>query len=198
VPWAAGAMARRRPIIGAMNRSDTPPMICIVGKRKSGKTTTVIRLVRELRRRGHRVMTIKHGHHFDLDRKGTDSFRHREEGGAERVVLAGPGQFAVLGTWPGGEAEGPAALAARHLPDADVVVVEGFKGEHLPKVEIFRRTAHDTPVWDPDRDDAGEYIAGITDDPGYRERVPFPTFGADDPGLDADLADLVEKALRLV
>ena len=172
-------------------------MVCIVGKKKSGKTTTVIRLVAELKRRGHRVMSIKHGHHFDLDRKGTDSFRHREEGGAERVVLAGPGQFAVLGTWPRGDEVGPAELAERHLSDADVVVVEGFKGERLPKIEVFRRAAHDEPVWDPDREDAGEYIAGISDDPAYRARVPFPTFEADDPHLSERLADLVEAALGL-
>lgn len=168
-------------------------MVCVVGKKKSGKTTTVVELAVELGRRGHRVMTIKHGHHFDLDRKGTDSFRHRVDGGAERVVLAGPGQFAVLGTWPGSREMGPRELAARHLADADIVVVEGFKGERLPKIEVFRRTAHDTPVWDPERDDAREYIAGITDDPGYRQRVPFPTFDLADPALGAHLADLVER-----
>ncbi len=178
-----------RPIFPAMN---APPMVCIVGKKKSGKTTTVLKLVAELRQRGHRVMTIKHGHHFDLDRQGTDSFRHRVDGGAERVVLAGPGQFAVLGTWPRGEEESPAELAARYLADADIVVVEGFKGERLPKIEIFRRAAHDAPVWDPDDPTADDYIAGISDDPGYARRTPFTTLDADDPGLAATLADLVE------
>ncbi len=173
-------------------------MVCIVGKKKSGKTTTVIALVAELKRRGRRVMTIKHGHHFDLDREGTDSFRHRVEGGAERVVLAGPGQFAVLGSWPEGGAVGPVGLAARYLSDAEVVIVEGFKGERLPKIEVFRRAAHGTPVWDPGRDDAGEYIAGISDDPDYRQRVPFPAFDLDDPGLTPRLADLVEEALGLM
>lgn len=172
-------------------------MVCIVGKKKSGKTTTVIALVAELKRRGHRVMTVKHGHHFNLDREGTDSFRHREEGGAERVVLAGPGQFAVVGNWPGGSEVGPAELAARYLGDADVVVVEGFKGERLPKIEVFRRAAHESPVWDPDRDDAHEFIAGVTDDPAFTRRVPFPTLAADDPALPARLCDLVEDALGL-
>ncbi|MDX1675788.1 MAG: molybdopterin-guanine dinucleotide biosynthesis protein B [Longimicrobiales bacterium] len=171
----------------------TPPTVCVVGKKNSGKTTTVLKLVAELRQRGHRVMTIKHGHHFDLDRRGTDSFRHRVEGGAERVVLAGPGQFAVLGTWPLGEEASPAELAARYLADADVVVVEGFKGERLPKIEVFRRAAHDTPVFDPDDDTAADYIAAITDDDAYAARVPFPTFDAEDPGVAARLADLVER-----
>jgi molybdopterin-guanine dinucleotide biosynthesis protein len=78
-----------------------------------------------------------------------------------------------------------------------VVVVEGFKGERLPKIEVFRRVAHDRALWDPDRDDAEEYIAGITDDPAYRDRAPFPTFDAEDPHLDGKLADLVQQVLRL-
>ena len=170
-------------------------MVCIVGKKKSGKTTTVLKLVAELRQRGRRVMTIKHGHHFDLDREATDSYRHRVDGGAERVVLAGPGQFAVIGTWPRGEEKTPEQLARRYLGDADLVVVEGFKGERLPKIEVFRRAAHDTPVWDPDEPTASDYIAGITDDAGYAERVPFPTFDADDPDLAAALADFVETRI---
>lgn len=174
---------------------NTPPMVCVVGKKKSGKTTTVLKLVSELRRRGYRVMTVKHGHHFDLDREGTDSFRHRTEGGAERVVLAGPRQFAVLGSWPDGRAAGPAELAATHLSDADIVVVEGFKGEALPKIEVFRRAAHDQPVWDPAHPSAPEFIGGVTDDPDYAARVPFPTYDADDPALGARLADLVEDGV---
>lgn len=180
-----------------MTQPSAPPTVCIVGKKKSGKTTVLIGLVAELTRRGHRVMTIKHGHRFDLDREGTDSFRHRVEGGAERVILAGPGQLAVMGSWPGAEETGPADLAGRYLSDADVVVVEGFKGERLPKIEIFRRAAHSTPVWDPDRGDADEYMAGISDDRDYRNRVPFPTFDADDPELAARLTALVEGALGL-
>jgi molybdopterin-guanine dinucleotide biosynthesis protein B len=170
-----------------------PPIVCIVGKKKSGKTTTVLKLVAELRQRGHRVMTIKHGHHFDLDRPGTDSYRHRVEGGAERVILAGPGQFAILGTWPQGEEEAPDELAARFLGDADIVVVEGFKGERLPKIEVFRRAAHDSPVYDPDDPAAADYIGALTDDPDYARRVPFPALDADDPAVAAKLADLVEE-----
>jgi molybdopterin-guanine dinucleotide biosynthesis protein MobB len=173
----------------------TPPIVCIVGKKKSGKTTTVLKLVAELRRRGHRVMTIKHGHHFDLDREGTDSFRHRTEGGAERVVLAGPGQFAVLGTWPPGTEEPPEGLARRFLGDADIVIVEGFKGERLPKIEVFRRSVHASPVWGQDDVSGEDFLAGVTDDPDYAARVPFPTFDADDPDLAGRLADLVEPLI---
>ncbi len=170
-------------------------MVCVVGKKKSGKTTTVLFLLRELRARGYRAMTIKHGHHFDLDRPDTDSYRHRLEGGAERVVLAGPGQFSVVGTWPAGREMGAAELASRYLSDADVVVVEGFKGESLPKIEIFRRAAHEHPVFDPAGAGASELIAGITDDPDYAARAPFPVFFADDPALATKVGDVVERAV---
>ncbi|HUG39441.1 MAG TPA: molybdopterin-guanine dinucleotide biosynthesis protein B [Longimicrobiales bacterium] len=172
-----------------------PPLVCVVGKKKSGKTAVVLKLVAELERRGRRVMTIKHGHAFDLDRPGTDSWRHRSEGGAERVVLAGPGQFAILGSWPAGDEVGPAELAARHLAEADIVVVEGFKQERAPKIEVFRRAAHDHPVYDPAAPTAPDYIAGVTDDDGYAARVPFPTFSLADPEMGARLADLVEAAV---
>jgi molybdopterin-guanine dinucleotide biosynthesis protein MobB len=170
----------------------SPPVICVVGKKKSGKTTTVLKLVAALRRRGHRVMTIKHGHHFDLDREGTDSYRHRVEAGAERVVVAGPGQFAVMGSWPDGTEPGPAALAARYLPDADIVVVEGFKLEPVPRIEIFRRETGHSPIWTASDPQAHRFIAGVTDDDAYRQAVPFPTFDADDPELGDRLAEIVE------
>jgi molybdopterin-guanine dinucleotide biosynthesis protein MobB len=173
----------------------TPPLVCIVGKKKSGKTTTLLQLVAALRRRGHRVMTIKHGHRFDLDREGTDSYRHRVEGGADRVVLAGTGQFAVIGSWPARQEAGPAELAARYLQDADIVVVEGFKLEPLHKIEVFRRAAHARPVWDPAGPGAALFIAGATDDDAYRGTVPFPTFDLDDPELGDRLADVVESVV---
>jgi molybdopterin-guanine dinucleotide biosynthesis protein MobB len=172
-----------------------PPTVCIVGKKNSGKTATVLTLVAALRARGHRVMTVKHGHHFDLDRPGTDSFRHRAEAGAERVVVAGPGQFAVMGSWPAGAELGPAELAARYLAEADVVVVEGFKLEPLPKIEIFRRATHAEPIWDPTDAAADQFIAAVSDDEGFRQRVPFPAFDADDPKLGDRLAALVERVV---
>ena len=68
-----------------------PRLVSIVGKKNSGKTTLVVALVRELVRRGHRTMTIKHGAHpFEIDEQGKDTWRHIHEGGAERVVMESP------------------------------------------------------------------------------------------------------------
>ncbi|HKJ03263.1 MAG TPA: molybdopterin-guanine dinucleotide biosynthesis protein B [Longimicrobiales bacterium] len=170
-----------------------PPVICIIGKKKSGKTTTAVGLVRELAARGYRVMTAKHGHGFELDAPGTDSYRHRHEGGAHRVVMAGPEQVAVMGGWGEGGEAALEELVARYLDDADVVVAEGFKTSSFPKIEVFRRATHERPFYgsDPDRD--ATYVALLTDVVGFRAHVPV--LDVDDPRRFVRLADMVEEAL---
>lgn len=167
-----------------------PVVVCVVGKKRSGKTTTVVGLVRELGRRGHRVMTVKHGHHFRLDREGTDSWRHRHEGGAARVVLAGPEGMAVAGEWgPRGE-EPLERLVGRFLPDADVVVAEGFKASEAPRIEVYRRSVHEEALY---RSGDPRYLAILTDEPGFRAHVPV--LDVDDPDRFGSLAELVEGLL---
>lgn len=171
-----------------------PPIVCIVGKKKSGKTMLAVKLVTELVARGRRVMTVKHGHGFELDTPGTDSWRLRHEAGACRAVLAGPDDIAVLGRWgPQGEM-GLVELVRRFLWDAEIVVAEGFKREPLPKIEIYRRATHEKPLYDPARaHEMGRYLAIVTDVPGFEAAVPV--FHADDPALASHLADLVEGQL---
>lgn len=73
-----------------------PPMVSIVGRRNSGKTTLLVGLAAELRRRGLRVASLKHSHHeFEMDVPGKDSWRHFHEGGVEAVVIASPAQRAA-------------------------------------------------------------------------------------------------------
>lgn len=170
-----------------------PPVVCVIGKKKSGKTTTVVGLVRELVDRGYRVMSAKHGHGFELDAAGTDSYRHRHDGGAHRVVMAGPEQVAVMGGWgEGGEAPLD-VLVARYLADADVVVAEGFKTSSYPKIEVFRRATHEHPFYgsDPDRD--ATCMAVLTDVADFQ--APVPVLDVDDPRRFVRLADLLEDTV---
>ncbi len=152
-----------------------PRLVSIIGKKNSGKTTLVVALVRELVRRGHRTMTIKHGAHpFDIDEQGKDTWRHMHEGGSERVVMESPeGRVMIART----EHEmGPREIAAKYLAEAHFVVVEGFKKADLPKIEVYRRAVHAQPLYSPDAPDAASFLAVVTDASDYRAPIPVMRF----------------------
>jgi molybdopterin-guanine dinucleotide biosynthesis protein B len=170
-----------------------PAIFCIIGKKNSGKTGVTVALAAELTRRGRRVMTVKHGHGFRLDQPGKDSWRHRHEGGALRTVLAGPGGFAVVGAWPEREM-GLRELVDRFLPDADIVLAEGFKAAPEPKIEVYRTAAHPEALYEPGAESGPPFIAMMTDAEAFE--APFPVLHLDDKGAVARLADLVDEAAR--
>ena len=167
-------------------------MASIVGRKHSGKTTLVVRLVAELVRRGHRVTTIKHGSHtFNLDPAATDTYRHYHEGNAEKVAMIAPDKFALVERWS--DEVGPEEVAARHMADADLVVCEGFTRLALPKIEIFRREAHATPLWDPGSPVASTWRAVVTDADDFR--APLPIFRLSSAGWLDELTAFVERDL---
>jgi len=172
----------------------TPFAVCVIGKKNSGKTTLTVQLVAELILRGRRVMTVKHGHGFDLDREGTDSWRHRHEGGAERVVMAGPNDLALIRNWgPGGEM-GLSEIVQAYLADAEIVVAEGYKADGHPTVEVYRRAAHSSPWYGPDHPHRDTFLAIVTDRPDFKAHVPV--ISLDDDDRVSRVADLVEGAER--
>lgn len=108
----------------------------IAGWKNSGKTSLVAGLVEELTTRGFVVSTIKHAHHtFDLDREGTDSFRHRQAGSRE-VVLVSANRWAVQHELAG-EDEPSLDHFLERLSPCDLVLVEGYKYAAIPKLEII-------------------------------------------------------------
>jgi molybdopterin-guanine dinucleotide biosynthesis adapter protein len=110
-------------------------MLGFIGSSGSGKTTLIEHILPLLRQHGLRVSALKHAHHgFDIDRPGKDSFRYREAG-AEEVMLVADGRWALLRE----EVEDMSlpALASRMAP-VDIVLVEGFKLAQIPKIEVFR------------------------------------------------------------
>ena len=139
-----------------------PPMVAVIGRKHSGKTTLAVRLAAELGLRGHRVMSIKHGSHtFNIDPSTTDTYRHYHEGGVERVAMAAPDKFALVARW---ESElSPEQIAERYMADADVVICEGFKMSALPKIEVFRVAAHAEPLFGNPDHHRGELLAVVTD-----------------------------------
>ena len=142
-------------------------IISIVGRKNAGKTTLAVALVSELVRRKHRVMTIKHGHHpADVDRTGSDTWRHFHEGQAERVLIASP-ELRVLFERSTDDYD-PIGLARRYMEGADIVLVEGFKAAPLPKIEVYRRAVADKPLYNPRATNAREWVAILTDDPDFK------------------------------
>lgn len=112
-------------------------VISVVGWKNNGKTTLVVRLVEHLTRQGLAVSTIKHAHHsIDLDRPGKDSWRHREAG-AKEVVLATSRRWILMHELREA-AEPPLPELLAKLAEVDLVIVEGFKGTSLPKIEVHR------------------------------------------------------------
>lgn len=112
-----------------------PPMILIVGYSGSGKTTVIEKLTSEFKARGYRVGTIKHDvHGFDMDRPGKDSWRHKQAG-ASTTIITSPKQIGMV--MDVDHDHYPLELLPL-LEGMDIVLVEGFKGADLPKIEIFR------------------------------------------------------------
>ena len=128
----------------------------VVGWSGAGKTTLITAVLPLLAARGLRVATVKHTHHdFDLDRPGKDSFRHREAGAGE-VLLVGGVRWALLHEGP----PPPLGRLLSRLAPVDLVLVEGFRQEALPKIEVFRASLGRPPLW-PERQD----IVAIAADP---------------------------------
>jgi molybdopterin-guanine dinucleotide biosynthesis protein B len=146
----------------------------ITGWKNAGKTTLAERLVAEFVRRGWRVATVKHAHHAaDVDKPGTDSFRHRAAGASE-VALVTAGRYAIVRE----QEEASLVEVLARLAPADLVLVEGFKRDRHPKIEV--RCASAEPM------DVGRHnIVAIAADAEPADQV-LPWFRRDDVAGIAD------------
>ena len=119
-------------------------VIGIAGYSGSGKTTLIEKVIPLLVREGLRVSLIKHAHHeFDVDQPGKDSYRHRHAGCSE-VLVSSSKRWAVMHELRGA-AEPVLPDLLKKLSPCDVVLVEGYKSEAIPKIEVHRRAAS-TPL----------------------------------------------------
>jgi len=121
------------------------PAIAFVGRSGSGKTTFLEKLIPLLVARGYRVGALKHAHHMvEFDKPGKDSYRLREAGAGEIVVNAR--NMLALIRQP--DRDLPLREALAYFRQSDLVLIEGYKGEDLPRIEIFRKGAgHDRPLF---------------------------------------------------
>jgi molybdopterin-guanine dinucleotide biosynthesis protein B len=152
------------------------PVVSFVGRSGVGKTTALERVIRELKRRGLRVGTIKHdAHDFDMDRPGKDSWRHAQAG-SDAVVIAGPRRMAMIRKL---EQELPIDELVPLMGEVDVVLTEGYKRGDRPKIEVSRQERGTELLCGPE-----ELIALMCD---YELDLPVPHFGLEDAEGVADL-----------
>jgi molybdopterin-guanine dinucleotide biosynthesis protein B len=148
----------------------------------SGKTTLIEKLIPIFVARGLKVSLIKHAHHtFDVDQPGKDSYRHRHAGCTE-VLVSSSRRWALVHELRGAPEPGFAELL-EHLSPCDLVLVEGFKREHVPKLEVYRAATGEPLLHPQDRD-----IVGIASD--RRLDTKLPQFDLDDA---AGIADFVVR-----
>jgi len=157
----------------------TIPVVCIVGRSKSGRTTLIEKLVRELKQRGHRVGTVKHHSHpgFELDKPGKDTWRHAQAG-SDHVVISAPDKIASIRLV---ERELELDEIAATMIDVDVILTEGYLRTGRYRIEVVRAERSAEPICQPD-----ELLALASD-----VDVPYdvPHFDLNDA---AGLSDLIE------
>jgi molybdopterin-guanine dinucleotide biosynthesis adapter protein len=155
-----------------------PPVVSIVGKSSSGKTTFLEKLLRELSGRGYKVATIKHSHHsIDFHDPKKDSYRHSQAGSAATLVSSTT-SFQIIKPVPH---ELTIDELVRQFGDEfDLVLTEGFSRGNAPKIEVHRKEAG------PLLEVASHVFAVVTDEP---LETDAPQLGLDDVKGAADLIE---------
>lgn len=138
----------------------------------SGKTTLIEKLIPVFVSHGLRVGLIKHAHHdFDIDHPGKDSYRHRKAG-AKEVLIGSARRWALMHEL-GDEPEPDLHHLIGHFGEVDLILVEGFKRESIPKLEVFRTANGKPPLYPGD-----PHIVALATDGSLDSGLP--QFGLDD------------------
>jgi molybdopterin-guanine dinucleotide biosynthesis protein B len=155
-------------------------IIGLAGWSGAGKTTLLSKLIPHLTARGLTVSTVKHAHHsFDVDQPGKDSHTHRLAGATE-VLVGSAKRWALVHELRGAPEATLEALLAKLAP-VDVVIVEGFKRERHPKLEVYRASVG-KPLLQPD----DPHIVAVATDAALAS-VPVPVVSLDDVEGIADI-----------
>lgn len=144
-------------------------VLTISGWSGAGKTTLLTALIPRFIQQGISVSSIKHAHHNAvLDKPGKDSFRHAEAG-AQEVLLTTEDGFALFSRTPA-----PLAVLLTRLNQVDLVMVEGFKHDPLPRLAVFRPELGKPAPW-PD-----DYLLAVASNAPLPE-CPVPVLALDQP-----------------
>ena len=117
----------------------TPPVVSIVAKSGTGKTTLLEKLIAEMKRRGFIIGAIKHdAHSFDIDHEGKDSWR-LTQAGADTMLITSPEKLTMVKQYPKEQEPTLTDTIVNYCSDVDLVLTEGFKKNSMPKIEVHRR-----------------------------------------------------------
>lgn len=165
-----------------MDAVKRPIVVAVSGVKNSGKTTFLEHLTEELKNRGYRVAVIKHdGHEFDPDVAGTDTWRLRKAG-AYGTAIFSKGRWMVVKEEAGMDEE----RLAEMFPEADFILLEGFKFFHYPKFEIVRKENSNESICDP------ATLLGLVTDAGLT--IPgIPTLGLNEWKNAADILENIKS-----
>jgi molybdopterin-guanine dinucleotide biosynthesis protein MobB len=156
-----------------------PPIVSIVGKSKSGKTTLIEKLLAELKSRGYKVATIKHTNQkLTFDEPGKDSWRHIQAG-SEATIVSSPDRIVLIK--PVSEEPSLEEIARLAGEDYDLILTEGFSKGNAPKIEVRSKEAT------PPSATTKKLFAIVSDEPAKTKTRQFST------GDIKGLADLLEQ-----
>jgi molybdopterin-guanine dinucleotide biosynthesis protein B len=142
----------------------SPALFGFIGRSGAGKTTLILDVIAALRSRGYVVSAIKRAHDgLDLDRPGKDSWRMREAGCRE-VMVVGDRRFALLHEYRDDAEPVPLELA-RRLDGADIVLFEGFRSAPIPMIEVYRPSLGRPMLWPECRSVVAVATDGVVDCP---------------------------------
>ena len=153
------------------------PVISIVGRSNSGKTTFLEKMIRELKSRHYRVAVIKHDTHgFEIDHPGKDTWR-MGQAGSDIVMISSPGKMAMI--MKTNQELSLDQLQAQILGEVDIILSEGYKMGDKPKIEISRAEVGNELLCSKE-----ELLALVTD---QSFNLDVPHFGLDDASGVVDL-----------
>jgi molybdopterin-guanine dinucleotide biosynthesis protein B len=157
------------------------PIVIVTGRSNSGKTTLIVKMITELKRRGYKVGTIKHHEgDFEMDKPGKDTWKHAQAG-ADAVAMSSSDKLALIKKV---KTDTKIDSIAELMNDVDIIICEGYKHEKRPKIEVLRIEKYKEPL-SSSKDDV---IAIVSDRPND---VSFnaPVLSWDDARTVCDLIE---------